>query len=275
MSQIGISTACFYPEDVEASLKQVAGLGAPVTEVFMNSFSEMSPQKLKDLKAIADEGNVKIVSFHPFFSASDHLFLFSGYGYRLDDGIEIYKRFFEAAAFLGAKCLVFHGERIKPGDPCRGTKSALSDDALFEVYRRLTDTARSFGVAFAQESVTLYRSENVCLINFLKEHFPDIRFAFDVKQLLRAQKNPFEMLDAMGDRIVQVHLNNFVDGVCVLPFSTNGGADLCSIHRRLCELGYDGDFCIEVYRSNFNLPNELAQAMKTSKTAFFDNMLNH
>lgn len=270
MSRIGISTACFYPMSVKDSLKTVTELGATVTEVFMNSFAEMKTENLRELKSIAEAGGTEIVSFHPFFSASDHLFLFSGYDFRVDDGIEIYRRFFDAAAYLGAKCLVFHGERLPQG---ADGISGLLEEKLYEVYSRLLNLAKESGVVLAQESVTAYRSQSTELIEFLKTHFADIRFAFDIKQILRSGKSPEKMLDAMGNRIVQVHLNNYTrSGECTLPFSDTdkkeGIADLTEIYSKLKALGYSGDYCIEVYRRNFEAPSEIALSLSRAKTAF-------
>lgn len=261
MSRVGVSTACFYPESVFEALKKVADAHTPVTEVFMNSFSEMTPQKLRELSEAAKNGGTEIISFHPFLSAAEHMFFFSGYEPRVNDGIEIYKRFFEAAAILGAKYFIFHGEKMQTRDDAL---SQLPEEKLLNVYGRLVSEAKAAGIMFTQENVTMFRSENTGLISVLKNEFPDIGFALDIKQVLRAGKEIDDMIDAMSGRIVQVHLNNYSNGVCTLPL--DGSADAVRIYEKLCSLGYKGDYCIEVYRSNFSDADELfCEREKVSK----------
>ena len=263
MPRVGISTACFYPDNVKNSLCRVASIGAPVTEVFMNSFGEMSEDMLQDLSATAKNAGTEIISFHPFLSAIEHMFFFSGYAPRVDDGIEIYKRFFEAAAVLGAKYFIFHGEKMQVRD---SSPSSLPTELLLSVYDRLISSAESFGITFTQENVTMFRSENTSLIELLRKEFPTIGFALDIKQALRAGKDIDEMIDTMGDRIVQVHLNNYRDGVCTLPLA--GTVDMPEIRAKLQNVGYKGDCCIEVYRNNFSDDSELSDSLASVSRIF-------
>ena len=252
MSRVGISTACFYPECVYDSLKKVANAHTPVTEVFINSFCEMTSTKLRELSETAKCGGTEIISFHPFLSAAEHMFFFSGYEPRVEDGIELYKRFFEAAAVLGAKYFIFHGEKMQSRD---SAPSQLPNEKLLNVYSKLVSEAKAAGVMFTQENVTMFRSENTELIALLKKEFPEMGFALDIKQVLRAGKDIYHMIETMGERIVQVHLNNYKDGSCTLPLG--GSADVLQIREKLRGFGYTGDYCIEVYRSNFSYDAEL------------------
>ena len=65
---IGVSTACLYPELLENSLQYLGEKGVKYTEIFLNTFSEMSPDFIGKLRGIRDAYGMKITAFHPFMS---------------------------------------------------------------------------------------------------------------------------------------------------------------------------------------------------------------
>ena len=256
-SDIGISSACFYPEETLSALKLCERLGFSNIEIFMNSFSELERPYLERIREFTSQNKVNITSIHPFTSGYEYMLFFSAYEKRAADACDFYRKYFFAAAELGAKYVVFHGDSLRA--PFIGL------DRYCEVYRMLAKTAVSEGVLLAHENVSSARGNDPEFIRNLREMIPDINFVFDIKQALRARHTPDEMIAAMGDRIRHVHINDWSYGGgegredgCRLP--GKGDLDLREIIGRLRASGYSGKYIIEVYRKNFGEPAETAEA---------------
>lgn len=255
--RLGISTACFYPQPLEEILPVLAGLGVRAAEIFFNTESEFSPRFYERLGAQAKQLGIDIVSVHPYTSLMEGMLLFSDYKRRTEDGMAQYQRYFECAAALGARFLTFHGERdMGPADtPERWARKC-------EAYRRLCALAAACGVTLAQENVAWCRSKQPDYIRALRRDMPELRYTLDIKQAHRAGQDWRAMLDAMGDRLVNVHINDFsTQQSCMLPGT--GTMDYADFFSRLRALGYDGHTLIEVYRANFGKVEELRDAVRT------------
>ena len=262
LSKVGISTACFYPQDTFLSFKEVLSANVPVTEVFMNSLEELEKSNLDRYCTEMAAHGTEIISFHPYTSAFESLLFFSEYTKRLSDGIELYKRFFEGAAYLGAKFFVFHGERNVP----TFSRGLSEDGVICEAYGRLIDAARAFGLTFTQENVNNHRSHCAEHILKLRELVPDLMFTFDLKQALRAKQNYADIITAMGDRMCHIHINDFGDHECCLPFT--GNVDLPDVAKRLHDIDYCGDYVLEIYRTGFSDISELCESLEKTKKLF-------
>lgn len=256
-SRLGISSACFYPDETLDAVKLCTELGFRNVEIFMNSFSELEEPYLKELSAVCRSSGAKIVSLHPFTSGYEYMLFFSAYRKRAADSCGFYRRYFQAAAYLGAELVVFHGDSVRA--PFVGM------DRYCEAYSLLAETAKSEGVTLAHENVSSARGGDPAFMRELRARIGDISFVFDVKQALRAGHEPFEMIDAMGDRIKHVHINDWSysndgsreDG-CRLP--GEGDLDLASIISRIEATSFSGHYMIEVYRKNYNTPSDLQRA---------------
>ncbi len=262
MTHVGISTACYYPEDTYSAFRHVCDIGAPIAEVFMNSVDELSHESLKRFRDLSLASGTKIVSFHPYTSAFESLLFFSEYRRRIADGLEVYKRFFDGAAYLGARYFVFHGEK----STATFSRSLACDEILLESYSALIETAKSFGLVFTQENVNNHRSHSAVFLSRLRELLPDLRFTFDLKQAYRARVDYREILSVMGDRLVHMHINDFGEHECALPF--DGAVNLPEVKRHLNELSYRGDMVIEVYRTCFSGDCALRVALDKTSTLF-------
>ena len=106
----GVSTACLYPLEPERSLDLLLQLGYRRFEVFPNCMEELSPAYLRDLKGRADAYGAEFVSLHPFTSAMESSLLFGDYPRRTREAFDFYRRYMAAAAYLGAKYVVIHGQ---------------------------------------------------------------------------------------------------------------------------------------------------------------------
>lgn len=254
--RIGISTACLYPQPLEQILPVLAGQGARVVEIFFNTESEFQPRFYEQLGAQARQLGLDILSVHPYTSLMEGMLLLSDYDRRTEDGMLQYHRYFSAAAALGARYLTFHGERDmgQTDSPARWARKCAA-------YRRLCELATACGVTLAQENVAWCRSRDPAFLRALARDVPELRFTLDIKQARRAGRDWREVLDAMGERIVNVHINDFsAEQSCLLP--GRGEMDYAALFSRLRAQGYRGDALIEVYRTNFGEPAELGRALR-------------
>lgn len=251
----GISTACLYPMELEKALPTLISMDFRLFEVFINTFSELSPDYIKNLKHKIDEHGCSVKSIHPFTSGFESFLLFSDYDRRFEDGLEFYKNYFQAANHLGAQLLVLHGQRDDK-------RSRITEKAYFEHYARLYSLGKTFGVTVAQENVNLLRSDNPAFITRMRKYLNDeCAFVFDIKQAVRGGEDPYEMCAAMGERLAHIHINDHnSNDDCLLPGC--GNMDYKALKRQLTRFGYAGDLIIEVYRRSFGELQELERAKR-------------
>ena len=183
---------------------------------------------------------------------------FSSYYRRFQDGIEIYKRFFHAANLLGANILVFHGDR-------RG--SNLPRNQYFDLFGELMEAGKRMGITVAQENVPRCASWCPDFFREMAVYLPEARFVLDLKQVIRADVSLEEMLEAMGHRIIHVHISDHRPGQDCLPIG-KGDLDLKDLHQKLQSLGFQGNILLELYRDNYGEYKELLESYQVL-SAFF------
>lgn len=248
----GISSACFYPLDTIESLKECVKGGFDLAEIFINTHSEMSGEYYREMKAFIDGAGIQILSIHPFTSGYENVIFFAGYERRIDDGVEYYKNYFDFAARLGAKFVIFHGNNMK-NKFCGFEKYA-------EIFTKINECAHTFGVELIHENTTWCIARDAEGVSKLRAACPDMKFVFDAKQSCRGGYDPYAVLRAMGDHVVHVHINDWADGHCTPPCM--GKLDMKRITDRLYEVGYEGDMVVEVYRENFTDVYQLEASAK-------------
>lgn len=251
--RLGVSTACLYPDLLEHSLDLLTEQGFRLFEVFVNTFSELEPEYLDDLRTRLQKAGAQVCSLHPFTSAFEVTLFFSEYERRTQDGLKFYRQYFEAANRLGVSILVLHGQR-------NYRTGRITEEKYLENYQRLFRLGQEYGITVAQENVVQFRSEQAAFIRRMRQNLgKECAFVLDLKQAVRAGEDPMQMLDAMGERLVHVHLNDHTaEKDCLLPGS--GEFDFSILAKKLTEMGYSGNGVIEVYRNNFQKPQELVQA---------------
>ncbi len=254
----GISTACLYPLETENSLKILINLGFKFFEVFFNTYSEIQPDFVKELRKQLDENGCEVKSIHPFTSGFETMLLFSDYERRYLDSLEFYKKYFEAANLLGAEILVLHGERDY-------FRRRITEETYLVRYARLRELGRAAGVDVAQENVNAFRGEDPGFLRRMREFLHgDCSFVYDIKQAVRAGFDPYEVCSAMGDKIVHIHFNDNrpPEEDCLLP--GRGMMDFDKLRVQLQGQGYSGDVVMEVYRRNFGGLEELLTAKEVT-----------
>ncbi len=259
--QTGISTACLYPEKLENSLEKLISLGFRTFEVFLNTWSEFQPPYIEKLKETTEKRGCRICSIHPYTSGYESCLLFSNYERRFLDSVGFYEEYFRAARDLGASFVVLHGQRDYQN-------SSIPEEEYIDRYAYLYSRAKTFGILLAQENVNRFRSEDPAFIRRMRSRLQDeCAFVLDIKQAVRAGKDPFDMCAAMGERLLHIHINDHTATEdCLLP--GRGDMDYPRLFKMLRGFDYKGECIIEVYRKNFSVDSELKES-----GVFVDNLL--
>lgn len=251
----GISTACFFPDNVLDGLRQVVETGAPVTEVFLGTFNELEEEFVAKMQKIAENSGVRVAYVHPFSSMIEGFYFASHYEGRLDDGLKLYRRYFEVCKRLGADKLVFHGDHNM-------NVAQYPVRQYAQNFKALAALGRENGVTLCHENVYYCRltsPEDAKLLTRLLGN--DAAFVLDTKQVLRGGGSVKAMVDAMGRRIRHIHISDRDKGEDYLP-PGQGGFSFEALIDSLRAHEYDGDMVIEVYRDNFLHPADLKAAME-------------
>lgn len=248
---VGASTSNFYPLPIEDALDTVLAAGFRNVEIFLNAPSEATLAFADALKERCDAVGAVVSAVHPYSSFMEPFFLFSPYQRRADDGFEMYKPMFEAAARLEAPTLILHG--AKP-------LGQMSDEQLLERYEQLYDLGRLFGVTVAQENVNKFSSSDISFLQKMKRQLKDkAKFVFDFKQTGRCGLDPERVIEVMGEGIVHVHISDRDEQNDCLPPGT-GTRAFRPLLQKLRSVGYDGVLMLELYRFNFESVDDLKRS---------------
>ena len=79
MVQIGVSTACLYPEKTEQALAELLRQGFRQFEFFFNSAGELRTEYLREIEKQMTSCGARAVSVHPFSSGIESTLFFSAY----------------------------------------------------------------------------------------------------------------------------------------------------------------------------------------------------
>ena len=109
--EIGVSLACFYPRHPEEMINTARSLGFSVSELFINTYSELQDDYIRAFEKKASAAGLGIHSVHPFTSAIENYMFFSRYDRRIEDAKALYGKYCEAAKILGAGVINMHGDR--------------------------------------------------------------------------------------------------------------------------------------------------------------------
>jgi sugar phosphate isomerase/epimerase len=257
---VAISTACLYPLQTEIAMQTLLEQGFRHFEVFANSESELNNEFIEMLKLTLNKYDAYVYSVHLYTSGFEPVMFFSNYPRRFYDSIEQYKSYFAATKKLGASVVVLHGDRFD---------GQLRVEEYCERFSMLTRAANDEGVIVAQENVSRCKSRSVQFIKSMRElaGAGNFKFVLDLKQAVRAQVNPFDMMDAMGTDIINVHISdNNKENDCLPP--GKGDFDFQNLYERLADLNYNGPLIIEVYRHNFTHLYEIAESLKFTTNLF-------
>lgn len=245
--EFGISTACFYPMEVEKALEKIVSKNIPVAEIFTNSPSELSKDFIKIYKKILENGDTKISSIHPFTSNMEAMLFFSDYSRRTNDAVEWYKEYFFLASELGAKFVVLHG----------GIAGQDIEYSLYtERYLQLCQCGKSFGVDVAHENVCRNIGNSPEIFSYIRKVDPDVHFVLDLKQAIRSGKSAEQFVDAMGKNISHLHLSDSNSENDCLPIGS-GNFDFLTFFNKLKDLEVNCSGVVELYSTGYQKADEL------------------
>ena len=255
----GISSACFYPMLTENAFDIICDkLKYKVCELFLNTQSETEIKFLKSIKSKADDNDIRISAVHPYLSGHEAFLFFSEYKRRTFESIKLYDMFFEAAQFLGADYVIFHG--LGPGS------LKISIEEYAEIFMLINTEAKKYKVELLHENASNVNNYVKDLIKLQ----PDIRFTLDFKHAICCGFNVLDIIEAMEKNIAHIHLNDMrlndfgvavsKTEMCRLPFF--GDLDFSEIFKKLTDINYTGDFITEVYRYNYTNHDEITESKK-------------
>ena len=250
---IGISTGCLYPMLTEESVRTLLGQGFDLLEIFLNTFSELDKDYLHTLHTMLKQNEARVRSIHPFTSSYESFLLFSNYERRFRDGLDIYDRYYETAALLGADFVILHGLSTN-------YRSTLDDEEYCRRFSIMQEHANQFGVTLLQENVSGFRSGSNEFLRKMQQIIPEqSAFVCDTKQAFSCGSDPLTVVRAMGQKLRHVHISGSLsDHTCVLP--GKGCFPIVPFLRELHRSGYDGDIIIEVYRFSYRQITELSES---------------
>lgn len=237
----GVSTACFYPDHTEDAMKRLCSIPVQCVEFFANCDEETTPAYTGELRRMADDSGVSVAALHPFTSGFEPMLFFTHYDRRFRQGRDTYKRYYEAAARLGAKYVVFHG-----GHPVMLEQL----DFYFERYALLLEDAREAGVELCHENVSRCVGRSPTFFQSLLKTLPHAGIVFDLKQALRSGCDIMEFAEIAGSNIRHIHMSDH-DGTrdCLPP--GQGVFNIDKFLNAIANFGFNGAIVVELYRDSF------------------------
>ena len=170
------------------------------------------------------------------------------------DGWDILREVLEAAAVLGAQCLVFHGS-LKIDNP--------PQSRLLAVLQSVAEIAADWGIQLALENVSWCTGWSPGVFRWLSDQqVPNLYYTFDSKQAVRSGFAAEEYITAMAGRLVNVHIS---DGGGGIPET---GMDFSGLAKCLNASGYSGPIILEAYGKKVESAGLLAQGWRTVQKGF-------
>ena len=83
-------------------------------------------------------------------------------------------------------------------------------------------------------------------------------FTLDVKQAVRKGISPYDFVKKLGNSIKHVHLSDHCEESDCCPVG-KGRLDFQRLLKELDNVGFEGDFILELYRWGFKEPCELGE----------------
>lgn len=257
----GISTATYFGKLVtEDSFDQIRRAGVKTAEVFMNTFSEYTPE-FGELLETRSRG-LEIYSVH----ASNLNFepnLTNPTERARADAEKIYRMVLSNGKRLGASSYTYHGgTRLK--------KRAYDFDftKLGADMRRLCAVAGEYGIDLSYETVHWAYYNYPEFFGELRKHAPDLKCTLDIKQVMQSGRSYREFIPLMEGRLNNVHLTDFDDAGRILR-PGKGTVDYADLFARLRDAGYDGPLMIELYCQNYESFDEVGESV-----SYLENILD-
>jgi len=204
--RLGLSSGALYPdvlsEDVPAV---VAAAGVTEIEVMLQTAGEYEDPVIRALGVNAAAAGVRVRSLHSWAELHP---LFTAYPRRTAEALARFDRAIAAARELGSEVIVWHGPHAAALPRPEGFERFLA------VVEMLAPRFAAGGVTLAIENVSYCVLARVREVAAFAARLPElgppgsVGFAFDPFQAASAGANPFMVLAAMGEHVVDVHLSD-------------------------------------------------------------------
>ena len=243
--QLGASSGAFYPHILTEDVPLAASrLGISAIEIMLQTQGEYDPGFVRRVAANANAAGVSVHAVHSLTRA--HPFL-DPYPRRIEEAWTLFHTAIEACVVLDAAVLVWHG-------PHRNQVASEEGwERFIGLTRDLASACGEAGITLGIENVSygaLALVRNV--VNFATrlaeigdQH--QVGFVFDPFQAAEAGANPFMMLAAMGNRIVNVHVSDYRAQDPAARHLLPGDGDLpwSALIRAIAGSGYVGPIMVE------------------------------
>ena len=254
--KIGISTATYFEKlPTEETFPYIKAAGADVAEVFMNTFSEYTPEFGRILKKNADNAGVTVYSVH----ASNLNYepnLNNPTRRARDDSEVFFREVLSNGKLLNAKSYTYHG-----GTRLKRREYVFDFLKLGARVEELCSIAEEYGISLSYETVHWAYFSYPGFFTSLKEFSKSVRCTLDIKQVMQAGLNYRDFLPAMEGRINNVHLTDYDENGKILR-PGKGVVDYYDLFSRLNNIGYDGPLMIELYSANYDKFDEIKECVE-------------
>lgn len=241
---LGVSSGAFYPhiatEDAPAA---AAELGFTELEIMLQTAGEYDLSFAQMVAAHANEAGVNIRSVHTW--AQFHQVL-SPYERRAQEGREMMARAIMVAATVGAEMIVWHGPKRAEVQTPEGWERFIEETL------DITSQCADAGIKLAIENVGSCALGQVRDVTAFAKHLGEFDedafgFVFDPFQATEAGANPFMMLAAMGNRVINVHISDWLEADPTQRHLPPGDGDLPwpALTRAIAGSGFEGPLIIE------------------------------
>jgi len=222
--RLGLSTGALYPDIATEDVPEVAArLGFGDLELMLQTAGEYEEGFLREVGRRCRASGCPVHAIHVWQELHP---LLSPYRRRAEEGRALFDRAIAGAAMLGARVLVWHG-------PKRAEVQASDAwERFLEITAEVAAACGAAGVTLALENVSWCALATVREVSAFAARLPDLAppeglgFAFDPFQAAEAGANPFMVLAAMGDRVVDVHLSDRREGAPAARHLLPGDGDL-------------------------------------------------
>lgn len=248
----GVSTACFYPMDLEKTIILLGENNVKNIEIFFNTYSDLSSEFINRVINLTVQYDINVVSAHPFTCSFEPFMMFTNYERRFEDSLEMQKPYFEAMQKLNAKIYVFHGDR---------RESPMPNEQYFERFSRLCDTAKPFGITVAQENVERCKSGSLDFLCEMVNYLDDVSIVFDNKQCFRSGIKQETFIEKLGKNIIHVHISDNDENSDCLAIS-KGNLDFSNLLNQLENKGFNKNVIVELYSNKIDSLNEIYDSYK-------------
>lgn len=241
---LAVSSGALYPLPTEETPAAAAALGFTEMEIMLQTAGEYEEAFAQQVAANAATAGVRIRSVHTWAELHS---IITPYERRAEEGRALMRKAIDFAHITGASVLVWHGPTRAVAHTPNGWQQFIEETLT------IGGLCQEKGITLALENVGRCALGHVrdvtAFAKVLADRDPEesVGFVFDPFQAAEASANPFMMLAAMGNRVVNVHISDWLEHDPSQRHLPPGDGDLPwpALTRAIASSGYDGPLVIE------------------------------